>query len=78
MSEYEKLNQKVTMQRAIRRKEALRKLCFLLIIIALALLLIWGLEYIKFISFQFFVILFFITVCSGSFYAGRILEGYRR
>lgn len=78
MSDYEMLNQKVAAQRAIRRKEALKKLCFLLMIIASALLLIRGLEYIKFISFQFFVILFFITVCTGSFYAGRILEGYRK
>ena len=78
MSDYEKLNQRAAAQKVMRRKEALKRLCFLLMIIASVLLLIWGLEYIKFISFQFFVILFFITVCTGSFYAGRILEGYRR
>ena len=78
MSDYEKLNQRVSAQKVVRRKETFTKLGLLLMIIATVLLMFWGLEHIGFISDMFFVILVSITVCTGSFHAGRIFEGYRR
>ena len=59
MSDYEKLNQRAAAQKVVRRKAALKKFLLLLVIVAAVLLTIWGLEYIGFISIQFFVILFF-------------------
>ena len=74
MSEYEKLNQRASAQKVVRRKEALRKLCLLLVIVATVLLAFWGLEHIGFISDLFFVILVLIAVCVGFFNAGRLWE----
>ncbi|MBR4109339.1 MAG: hypothetical protein IKK41_03355 [Oscillospiraceae bacterium] len=74
MSDYEKLNQRAAAQKVVRRKEALKKLCLLLAIVAAVLLAFWGLEYIGFISDLFFVILVLIAVCVGFFNAGRLWE----
>ena len=78
MSEFEKINQKVAAQKAVRRKETFNKLSLLLLIVSAVLLAIWGLEYIGFISDLFFVILVFITVCAGAFNAGRIWSGFEK
>lgn len=78
MSDFEMLNQRVAAQKAARRKETLKRLSFLWVIVAVAILLFRWLEYIGFISDLFYVILFFITVCTGSFRAGRISTGFKR
>ena len=74
MSDYEKLNQRAAAQKAVRRKEAYKKLCVLFVIIAAVLSVFWGLEYIGFINDLFFMILVFITIFIGSFHAGRLWE----
>ena len=78
MSDYEMMNQRVAARKAARRKDALRRLAFLLGIV-LAVLLLWmGLEWIGFISELFLVLLAFGTICVGCFHAGRIWNSYRR
>ena len=78
MSDYEMLNQKVAAQKAVRRRDALRRLAYLLAVVLAVVLVFVGLEYIGFISSLFMVILISITVCVGSFNAGRIWTGYKR
>lgn len=78
MSDYEILNQKVAAQKAVRRRDALRRLAYLLAVVLAVVLVFVGLEYIGFISSLFMVILISITVCVGSFNAGRIWTGFKR
>ena len=78
MSDYEMLNQKVAAQKAVRRRDALRRLAYLLAVVLAVVLVFVGLEYIGFISSLFMVILISITVCVGSFNAGRIWTGFKR
>ena len=78
MSDYEMLNQKVAEQKAIRRKDTLRRLACLLAIVLAVLLAFVGLEYIGFISELFMAILIAGTICVGSFNAGRIWSGFKR
>lgn len=78
MSDYEMLNQRGSVQRAVRRKETARKLGQLLMIVSAVLLAFRGLRWIGFISDMFFVILVFLAVCVASFYAGRIWNEFKR
>ncbi len=78
MSDYEMINQRVAAQKVARRKDALKRLAFMLFIVLAAVLAFVGLEYIGFISDLFMVILIAITVCTGSFHAGRIWNSYHR
>lgn len=78
MSDYEMLNQRVAAKKAARRKDALRRLAYMLTIILAAVVLLWVLAYIGFISKLFLVILISITVCTGAFNAGRIWNGFKR
>ena len=78
MSDYEMLNQRVATKKAARRKDMLRRLTFMLSIALAVVLSILGLEYIGFISDLFMALLIAITVCTGSFHAGRIWNSYRR
>ena len=78
MSDYEMMNQRIAAQMAARRKDALRRLAFMLAIVLVVMLAFVGLEYIGFISEQFMVILIAITIGTGAFNAGRIWNGYKR
>ena len=78
MSDYEMLNQRVAAKKAARRKDMLRRLTFMLSIALAVVLAILGLEYIGFISDLFMALLIAITVCTGSFHAGRIWNSYHR
>ena len=78
MSDYEMINQRVAAQKAARRKDALRRLSFLFALVLATVLAFVGLEYIGFISELFMMILVSITVCAGSFNAGRIWTGFKR
>ena len=78
MSDFEILNRKVAAQKAARRKDTLRRLAFMLVIVLVIVLAFVGLEYIGFISDLFMVILISITVCTGAFHAGRIWNGFKR
>lgn len=78
MSDYEILNQKVTVQKAVRRKATLKRLACMLATVLVVVLAFVGLEYIGFISDLFMVILIAITMCTGSFQAGRIWNGFKR
>ncbi len=75
MSDFEMLNQRVAAKMAARRKDTLRRLAFVLGIVLAVVLALVGLEYIGFISEVFMVILIAVTVCAGSFRAGRIWDG---
>ena len=78
MSEFEKINQKIAVQKAAMRKETIKRLTKLLAIVLVVVLFFVGLEYIGFISELFMVILISITVCTGSFNAGRLWNGFKR
>lgn len=78
MSDYEMLNQKIAAQKAVRRKDTLKRLACLLAIVLAVVLVFVGLEYIGFISSLFMAILVSVTVCVGAFNAGRIWNGYKR
>ena len=78
MSDYEMLNQRIAAQEAARRKDALRRLSFMLAIVLAVVLAFVGLAYIGFISDLFMVILITITICTGSFHSGRIWNSYKR
>lgn len=78
MSDYEMLNQKIAAKKAVRRKDTLRRLAFLLVIVLVVVLAFVGLNYIGFISDLFMVILIAITVCTGAFNAGRIWNSFMR
>ena len=78
MSDYEMLNQRVAAKKAARRKDTFRRLAFLLAIVLALVLVLWGLEYIGFISELFLVILVLITIGVGAFNAGRIYSSYKR
>jgi hypothetical protein len=78
MSDYEMINQRVAAQKAARRKDALRSLSFLFAVVLATVLAFVGLECIGFISELFMMILVAITVCAGSFNAGRIWTGFKR
>ena len=78
MSDYEKLNQKIAAQKAVRRKDALRRLAYMLAIVLVVLGSFVCLNHIGFISDLFMVILIAITVCVGSFNAGRIWNSFKR
>ncbi len=78
MSDYEMLNQRVVAQKAARRTDMLRRLTFMLAVVLAVVLVFVGLECIGFISELFMAILIAITVCTGSFHAGRIWNSYHR
>lgn len=69
---YEMVNQKIAAQKAVWRKDALRRLAFTLAIVLAVALAFFCLEYVGFISEAFLVILIAITICVGSFKAGYI------
>lgn len=78
MSDFDVLNQRIAAENAARRKDALRRLAYMLTIILAAVILLWVLAYIGFISKLFLVILISITVCTGAFNAGRIWNGFKQ
>ena len=78
MSEFDKINQKVAAQKAVRRKEMLFKMAYLLATLLVVVLVVVGLEFIGFISKLFMAILVAGAICVGSFNAGRIWNGYER
>lgn len=78
MSEFDKINQKVAAQKAVRRKEMLCRLAYLLAILLVVVLVVVGLEFIGFISKLFMVILVSGASLVGAFNAGRIWNGYER
>lgn len=77
MSEYEALLMRNAQQKAIRRKDALKRLAIALAVVCAALLSIIGLNHIGFISDLFMAILALITICTGSFKAGYIWRDIR-
>ena len=72
MSDYEKLNVRVKGQIEYWRKEAFKRLTFLLVKVAIAVLFFVGLQYIGFINLTFMLILISLAVCTGAFKAGWI------
>ena len=72
MSDYEAMMARNAKQRAVRRKDAFRRLSFTLVVVLAAALAFVGLEYIGFISKLFMAILAAITICAGAFKAGYI------
>ena len=78
MSDYEKLNQKIAVQKAVRRRDAHRRTAYLLGIVLATVLAFVGLEYIGFISKLFMVILVSGASLVGAFHAGRIWSDYKR
>ena len=78
MSDFEKLNQKIAVQKAVRRRDSLRRLAYLLGIVLATVLAFVGLEYIGFVSKLFMVILVSGASLVGAFHAGRIWSGYKR
>ena len=78
MSDFERINQKIAVQKAAMRQETIKRLAKLLAIVLVVVLVFVGLEYIGFISDLFMVILIAITVCAGAFNAGRIWNGFKR
>ena len=71
MSEYENINQKIVANKGAMRKEIMKALEKLFAIVVAVILVVVGLNFIGFISDEFMVILLSITVCTGSFNAGR-------
>ena len=78
MSDYEMINQKIAAQKAVRRRDALKRLAYMLCIVLAAVLAFVGLEYIGFISKLFMVILVSGASLVGAFHAGRIWTGFKR
>ena len=78
MSDLEKINQRIDVQKAAMRHETIKRLAKLLAIVLVVVLAFACLEYIGFISDLFMVILIAITVCTGAFRAGRISNGFIR
>ena len=78
MSDYEMLNQKIAAQKAVRRRDALRRTAYLLGIVLAAVLVFVGLEYIGFISKLFMVILVGVASLLGAFKAGCIWNYFIR
>lgn len=78
MSDYEALMIRNAKQRAIRRKDALRRLAFTLAVVFVVILAFVSLEWIGFISRVFMVILLAATICAGAFKAGYIWHDVRR
>lgn len=72
MSDYEKINANVKAQVATRRKEAIKKIIFVLVAVLSALCGFAILQGIGFISITFAVILVAIAVCVGAFKTGYI------
>lgn len=72
MSEYEKINAGVKLSMAARRKEAIKRVIFVLVSALVALVALVGLKAIGFISTEFLVILVAITICTGAFKTGYI------
>lgn len=77
MSDFELINQKIAAQKAVRRRDALIRLAYLLGIVLAAVLAFVGLEYIGFISKLFMVILVAIAIFVGAFNAGRIWNSFK-
>ena len=78
MSDYEMLNQRVAAKKEVRRKETIKRLIVMLAVVLAVVLAFVGLEYIGFISELFMVILVAVTICVGSFNAGRIWTGFKQ
>ena len=77
MSDYEAMMIRNAKQRAIRRKDALRRLALTMAVVLAVILAFVGLEWIGFISRAFMVILLAITMCFGAFKAGNIWRDVR-
>ena len=77
MSDYEAMMIRNAKQKAIRRKDALKRLAIALALVCAALISIIGLDHIGFISDLFMAILTLITICTGSFKAGYIWRDVR-
>ena len=77
MSDYEAMMIRNAKQKAIRRKDALKRLAVALALVCAALISIIGLDHIGFISDLFMAILTLITLCTGSFKAGYIWRDVR-
>ena len=77
MSDYEAMMIRNAKQRAIRRKDALRRLALTMAVVLAVILAFVGLEWIGFISRAFMVILVAATVCFGAFKAGYIWRDVR-
>lgn len=78
MSDYEMLNRRVAEKKAAQRKDALRRLAYLLGIVLAVMLVCVGLESIGFINMPFMVILVSGSALVGAFHAGRIWNGFIR
>lgn len=72
MSDFEMLNQKAAVQKAVRRRDALRRTAYLLGILLAVVLVLAGLAHIGFISKLFMAILMGGTALVAAFNAGRI------
>ena len=77
MSDYEAMMIRKAEQRAIRRRDALKRLALTLTVVLAVILALVGLERICFISRVFMVILLAVTMCVGSFKAGNIWRDLR-
>ena len=77
MSDYEAMMIRNAKQRALRRKDALKRLVIQLAFVAAALVAIIGLNHIGFISDLFMAILTVIAICVGAFKAGYIFRDVR-
>lgn len=78
MSDFEMLNQRTAAQKAVKRKEAIKRWAKLGAIVLTVVMALVGLEYIGFISELFMVILVSGTALVGAFHAGRISNDFKR
>ena len=78
MSDYEKINAKIQTNMDTKRKEIVMATNILLAKVLVAIAIFWGLKVITFISATFMFLLISITICVGSFSAGRIWSGFHR
>lgn len=77
MSDYEAMMIRNAQQKALRRKDAVKRLTVTLAIVLSVLIAIVGLDHIGFISDLFMVILAAITICAGAFKSGYIWRDVR-
>ena len=77
MSDYEAMMIRNAKQKAMRRKDALKRLAVALALVCAALISIIGLDHIGFISDLFMAILTVITICIGAFKSGYIWRDVR-
>lgn len=78
MSDFDMLNQKAAAQKAVRRRDALRRTAYLLGFVLAVMLVLAGLAYIHFISKLFMAILMGGTALVAAFNAGRIWNSFMR